>query len=133
MQMRITGALLCLWSLQGVPVLCAAGVLLHPCNLENPCQSRCDHGRDDDGHDHPAPPEGCGHEQDCPDDPCSDLTVGAERLGRTDDATPFTFLACVEAVDRRDLSAGHFPQCTFPARSRGPDRPFPASDVPLRI
>lgn len=132
MQGRFYGIFLTVWALQGVPVLCAAGLLLHPCDIEHPCESRCDHGPDDNGHDHPAPPEGCGHEQDCPDDPCSDLTVGGERLGRTDDAPVFALAACLSTVDLGDLEAAVAP-CPSLARSRGPDLPFPASDVPLRI
>jgi len=68
---RIACILLTLWALFVMPSLCLAGILQHPCESE--ASSHHDHSSPDD-HD-----SGCGHEDDCSDDPCSRMTVRAER------------------------------------------------------
>ncbi|MFH1278500.1 MAG: hypothetical protein ABIK65_08990 [Candidatus Eisenbacteria bacterium] len=51
--------LVALWVLLGSPVLCSAGLLLHPC--------ACDEaGKEDDL---------CAHETECDEDPCDQLTL----------------------------------------------------------
>lgn len=51
--MRLALLLLLAWTLLGVPALCMAGSLLHDCE----CGAEI----------------GCAHEEECSDDPCSDL------------------------------------------------------------
>lgn len=65
---RIGALLLSLWVLLLSPELCAGGVLFHPC---------------DDG-----PSGGCGHEEDCVDDPCSDVALRPSSLREASDPAP---------------------------------------------
>lgn len=55
------------WALVGLPTLCTAGILTHPCEPEEssrPVQ-----------HSHNEKEDGCHHEPDCAQDPCSELSV----------------------------------------------------------
>lgn len=59
------------WALVGLPSLCTAGVLTHPCEPEeshHPVR-----------HSHDENEGGCHHESDCAQDPCSELTVRIDR------------------------------------------------------
>jgi hypothetical protein len=67
------------WAFFGMPALCVAGVLEHPCAPDdNHCEKTdthdCSHEEPDSPHD-----GGCGHESDCESDPCSTMVVGRER------------------------------------------------------
>ncbi|GMU23704.1 MAG: hypothetical protein AMXMBFR13_37820 [Phycisphaerae bacterium] len=63
------------FSLQGLPVLCLAGLLEHPCACSEP-QEDCH----------------CEHEQDCSSDPCSKILTSQSR-SRADDVPDGTSVA----------------------------------------
>ena len=79
MARRYFSILIAAWSFWGIPALCVAGVLAHPCAPEDKrCQNtdapNCSHEETDSKHDGE-----CGHESDCESDPCSKMVVGRER------------------------------------------------------
>lgn len=51
------------WAFVGLPALCVGGMLKHPC--------ACPHAEESD---HPED-EGCGHENDCANDPCGEIVT----------------------------------------------------------
>ena len=60
------------WALVGLPSLCTAGVLTHPCAPESAVHPDQEHGHD---HDENPGESQCQHESDCAQDPCSELTI----------------------------------------------------------
>lgn len=124
MPQRLIATFICTWALQGMPVACAAGWIWHLCIIGCGCE-----------HEESAEPvhNGCGHEQDCPDDPCFGLSVGGERQVRLDEfAAPVVLDAFLIAPSCEP--DGEIQRRTLASNSRAaPNRPFPPSDVPLLI
>jgi len=114
------------WALVGLPALCTAGVMSHPCH---PCEA------DPPAHrSHSEDENGCPHESDCAQDPCSELNVRNEGQ---DSHAPFlsaelVFLA--EPSQPNDESR----RCNLLHTSRFvvlalPNLPCPESTLPLLI
>ena len=108
---RAATILLTTWSLIGLPTLCEAGGILHPCDCAQ---------------------EGTGeHESDCPDDPCDSATVTQDRRPRAECVLLlFPATAVLESTPQLPSERG-FEQassCLVVVRL-----PYPPSDVPLRL
>lgn len=65
--------LLVSWALVGLPALCTAGALDHPCARQEAGKSN------DPCHSEDENDDGCTHESDCVHDPCSELNIRTER------------------------------------------------------
>lgn len=94
-----------------IPALCTGGVLLHPCDCGSEAR--------------------CTHEVECASDPCGDVAL--RQPAPTDVATADQAVATLEPFAHRletslDLGAQH-----HTTHVCMPGRPYPASDVPLRI
>ncbi len=102
-----------LWAFS-IPVLCTAGVLVHPCDCESPT--------------------GCGHETECSDDPCNVTVIvqngSSHRVFEHSEfvAVPLdhTPLVVIEAM--RCSLTSHRLELTW-----RDNRPYADSDVPLLI
>jgi len=77
---RYFAILIVSWAFCGMPALCVAGVLEHPCAPHQGHDKETEHP--DCPHEEPGCPhdDDCGHESDCASDPCSSTIVGRERL-----------------------------------------------------
>ncbi len=108
-----------------VPGLCVGGVISHACDCTSEptpsCHADCDHKA------------GCGHEGECPDDPCSVRVVRPDR--QTDDidsvahtavSTPIIFTAATPPT----LMADRTGEQLWPG---GTMLPLLPSDLPLLI
>ena len=123
---RIGTIFLPVWALLVLPALCTAGVLTHPCAPHGPNQpAHQSHDEDENG---------CPHESDCSQDPCSELNVRNE--GRDSYAQVLTVHVVLLAepsrtngdADRRDfLLAVRFVILTLP------NLPCPEGVLPLLI
>lgn len=69
---REVAPFLAAWSLLVMPALCEAGILTHKCACD--ASVRCEPATDCEHRS-----GGCGHEDNCSDDPCSRLTIQYER------------------------------------------------------
>ncbi len=122
---RATSVFLASWALLALPALCAAGVIGHTCDCVSESACVC---QTDDGHD-----SGCGHESECPDDPCSIHVVRPER--QNDNTAPVllpvasitTILAVIHQPASLVLPAGIYEM------PDGTKLPFPPSDLPLLV
>ncbi len=104
------------WALLLLPVLCAGGLLVHPCD----CGTTI----------------GCEHETDCDSDPCE------IELARTDSSTDSfirnTESTTLKAFEPTDLTDSTTPGSTSWATGPPPSDttaalPYPPSDLPLLI
>lgn len=132
MRNQASAVILVLWSLWGLPLLCVAGVVHHPCAPEvEQCHKTntpdCAHPEPGCSHD-----GGCGHETGCGFDPCEGTIARSERL--TDELPVLSYLSVAVAPSLPDLHA------VMPAADRipvydnhPPSLPFHLSDVPLLI
>jgi len=122
MNAKLAATIICAWTLQGLPLLCGAGLVSHSCEPDCGCT-----------HVHDGEPAGCGHEQDCPDDPCSGLSVGGERTVRSNESIFLIapYFACVGVSAELAELVTHV---AIPRKAQeSPNLPFPPSDVPLLI
>lgn len=114
------------WALLVLPALCTAGVMTHPCAPHEPNQpAHQSHGEDENG---------CPHESDCSQDPCSGLNVRNE--GQDSYAQVFT--AQVVFLAEPSLTNGEADSCDFLHTVRFanltlPKLPCPESILPLLI
>lgn len=79
MPQRCCAILIASWALWGLPTLCVAGALKHPCAPgSTPCPGedtpQCTHNEPAYPHDG----GGCGHESGCASDPCSESVISRE-------------------------------------------------------
>ena len=102
------------WALTLLPVLCTAGVLIHPCECDSPV--------------------GCSHESECADDPCNSATLPQTENALRTTEVPVQVPAFLPA---EGAGAGLTPHSIALRRSRWPlrwaHRPFPESDIPLLV
>jgi hypothetical protein len=97
-----------------IPLLCTAGVLVHPCDCESPT--------------------GCDHETECSDDPCNVIVI----VQNDSSVRAFDLSELVAApIDHAPLVAVDAMLCRFTLRlveAPGQDnRPYADSDLPLLI
>lgn len=102
------------WSLIVLPALCMGGMLVHDC--ECTIQSEC------------------GHEADCADDPCSDLSVTSRENNDLIDMLPSTSLTLIDLDTPYRLRADKVHFLAYCICSlHGQQLPFAPSDLPLLI
>ncbi len=120
------------WSFWGVPVLCVAGVLEHPCAPnDNHCQESdapdCSHEGPDCPHD-----GGCGHGSDCESDPCSTIVLGRERPSDDTPSVSFEAIATVQWT-QDSLQPLRSTRTPVNAATGYVQLPTHASDTPLLV
>lgn len=131
MRYRHSAIFLSALALWGLPTLCVAGVLIHPCADDDghcsDCEpSDCGHEVPDDNHD-----GGCGHESDCSSDPCARTFVRPGRLavsGPTLEPRPVAFYRDADEISAS--AAAPHPHSAIKYDARLPIHP---SDHPLLI
>lgn len=80
------------WAMVIMPALCAGGVITHPCE----CPSSLETGHEDAHHDETD--EGCGHENNCATDPCSEIvTRPDDDHASTSELNPAEYLTLVSS------------------------------------
>ena len=107
------GIFLALWALLVLPVLCTAGMIGHACDCGLSAE--------------------CGHETDCSDDPCNQLT--ARRSGQNNDVAntvPLVVCSPSFAVSVPRKSSLDMRE-RFSERVSRRNLPYPACDLPLLI
>ncbi len=129
---RHCAILLVAGALWGLPTLCVAGVLKHPCARDD---GRCGQGEPcERSHEEPGCSHegGCGHESDCSSDPCADAVVRSERSTHGAPSPPLQ-----SAVLAAQADAGAFVSSrgllSGVTQTRHFGRPIPESDIPLLI
>ena len=132
MARRYFSILIATWSFWGMPALCVAGLLEHPCAPEGKhCQDTdapdCSHEEPDCPHD-----GGCSHESDCESDPCSTMVFGRER---TSDDGPLVSLDAVAAAQWTEHSVQVLGSTRIPDNVATDSVQIPThpSDIPLLI
>jgi hypothetical protein len=125
-----------IWALQVLPALCIAGVLTHACAPHKSAPH--DSGPHESGPPaHPCHDEkenGCEHESDCSQDPCSNLTVRHERDDSIDQLDLTLLAALPNAVIARSFEDPHkLPNYHGPKSPPLLDLSCPESLLPLLI
>lgn len=117
------------WALVGMPSLCTAGLLVHPCDSESAAHT--DH-EENNHHDH-SDDDGCRHESDCAQDPCSELSIRNDFDESTN--VPGSPLLHVSVDFINDLSQWPGPSLALIIRDHLPKStmPCPESVLPLLI
>lgn len=113
------------WAFVGMPYLCTAGILTHPCPPEESRQP-VQHSHDEDDN-------GCHHESDCAQDPCSELSIRNDRDDSqtvTSESVPIAreFLLLDDLMEHI-RPVGAIPRLVL----RLPHLPCPESVLPLLI
>ncbi len=114
--------LILMGTVPSVPVLCASGVLVHPCDKGCTLPS--------DAHHPVESGRGCGHETGCSRDPCG--LVMLRNHGSFDSVVPMMFLPNAVVREERDGPPLPLPPITSSNRERLPLACLP-SDLPLLI
>lgn len=122
---RVIIAVFATGSLLAAPLLCAAGLVTHPCDSRE--QRGCERGSDSDRG------SGCGHESDCPADPCVNVVIATDRQRDNLTLVEHTcifFAVLYQAGPCFSASATGIRLAQSPLVDQ---LPRPASDIPLLI
>ena len=112
---RLLSIVFPVWALLLTPILCTGGYLLHACECEI---EQCCEESEKNHHE-----GGCGHDSDCPNDPCGAIIASVSKSDQTrsadadneistssfawaDVASPATACVSRDAFDRSDGRSG---------------------------